>query len=242
MLFERYKFGEHCHAVKRYLLLGQGDFHAFLMDLVGPDLAEPAGAVSAYRLTGTLEAAIRSSNAQFDDADVLDRLRVRMMPHVGGDELGWDVFSLEYVFAPPLTTIFTENAMGKYLRVFNFLWRLKRVEHSLCATWETMKPNVTAALQRDGVAGAAGRALAGNSEDATPFAARCTTSSPTFSTTSCSRCSRVPGRCSRARWTRRAISTRSWRRTIGTSTPFSRRASSDPSRSSCRTPCRVCSR
>lgn len=161
VLFERYKFGEHCHAVKRYLLLGQGDFHAFLMDLVGPDLAEPAGAVSAYRLTGTLEAAIRSSNAQFDDADVLDRLRVRMMPHVGGDELGWDVFSLEYVFAPPLTTIFTENAMGKYLRVFNFLWRLKRVEHSLCATWETMKPNVTAALQRDGVAGAAGRALAG---------------------------------------------------------------------------------
>ena len=45
--------------------------------------------------------------------------------------------------------------MGKYLRVFNFLWRLKRVEHSLCATWQTMKPNVTAALQRDGVAAGA---------------------------------------------------------------------------------------
>ena len=100
VLFERYKFGEHRHAVKRYLLLGQGDFHAFLMDLVGP-VYRTRRAVSAYRLTGTLEAAIRSSNAQFDDADVLDRLRVRMMPHVGGDELGWGVFSLEYVFAPP---------------------------------------------------------------------------------------------------------------------------------------------
>ena len=66
VLFERYKFGEHCLAVKRYLLLGQGDFHHYLMDLIGPDLAEPASSVSAYKLTGTLEAAIRSSNAQFD--------------------------------------------------------------------------------------------------------------------------------------------------------------------------------
>ena len=86
VLFERYKFGEHCLAVKRYLLLGQGDFHHYLMDLIGPDLAEPASSVSAYKLTGTLEAAIRSSNAQFDSPDVLDRLRVRMMAHVGGDE------------------------------------------------------------------------------------------------------------------------------------------------------------
>ena len=131
------------------------------MDLVGPDLAEPASTVSAYKLTGTLESAIRASNAQFDSSDVLDRLRVRMMPHAGAEEKGWDVFSLEYVVDDPLSTVFTEQAMGKYLRVFNFLWRLKRVEHSLCATWQTMKPNVAASLQRDGVAGAAGMALAG---------------------------------------------------------------------------------
>ena len=55
---------------------------------------------------------------------------------------------MEYVVDDPLSTVFTEQAMGKYLRVFNFLWRLKRVEHSLCATWQTMKPNVAAALQR----------------------------------------------------------------------------------------------
>ena len=98
------------------------------MDLVGPDLAEPASTVSAYKLTGTLESAIRASNAQFDSSDVLDRLRVRMMPHAGAEEKGWDVFSLEYVVDDPLSTVFTEQAMGKYLRVFNFLWRLKRVE------------------------------------------------------------------------------------------------------------------
>lgn len=30
--------------------------------------------------------------------------------------------------------------MGRYLRVFNFLWRLKRVEHVLSAGWHLMKP------------------------------------------------------------------------------------------------------
>ena len=184
VLFDRYKFAEHCDAVKRYLLLGQGDFHHYLMDLVGPDLAEPASTVSAYKLTGTLESAIRASNAQFDAPDVLDRLRVRMMPHAGAEEKGWDVFSLEYVVDDPLSTVFTEQAMGKYLRVFNFLWRLKRVEHSLCATWQTMKPNVAAALQREGVAGPPARRSRESSGGVTRCAARCTTSSPTCSTTS----------------------------------------------------------
>jgi gamma-tubulin complex component 3 len=32
--------------------------------------------------------------------------------------------------------------MKKYLRVFNFLWRLKRVEHALSSIWQAMKPSV----------------------------------------------------------------------------------------------------
>ena len=39
--------------------------------------------------------------------------------------------------------------MNKYLRVFNFLWRLKRVEYSLCATWQMMKPSVTHLLSSE---------------------------------------------------------------------------------------------
>lgn len=110
------------------------------MDLVGPELALAANTLSSFKLSGTLESAVRASNAQYDDGDVLDRLRVRMMPHNDGDR-GWDVFSLEYNARDPLTTVFTEEVMGKYLKIFNFLWRLKRVEHALSATWQTMKPN-----------------------------------------------------------------------------------------------------
>lgn len=140
VMYNRYKFKEHCLAIKRYLLLGQGDFVQYLMDIVGPELSEPANTISSFQLAGLLETAVRASNAQYDDPDILDRLRVKMMPHGTGDR-GWDVFSLEYDARVPLDTVFTESVMAKYLRIFNFLWKLRRVEHALIGAWKTMKPN-----------------------------------------------------------------------------------------------------
>lgn len=70
-IFGRYRFREHCLAIKQYLLLGQGDFIQYLMDLIGPDLSQPAGLVSKFKLAGLLEAAVRASNAQYDDRCVL---------------------------------------------------------------------------------------------------------------------------------------------------------------------------
>lgn len=63
-----------------------------------------------------------------------------MMPHNTGDR-GWDVFSLEYDAGVPLNTVFTESVMAMYLKIFNFLWKLRRVEHALISVWKTMKPN-----------------------------------------------------------------------------------------------------
>ena len=136
----RYRFRDHCMAIKRYLLLGQGDFVQYLMDMVGPELSEPANTISSFQLSGLLESAIRGSNAQYDDRDILDRLKVKMMDHRDGDQ-GWDVFSLEYDASVPLDTVFTASVMKRYLRIFNFLLKLRRVEHALIAVWKTMKPN-----------------------------------------------------------------------------------------------------
>ncbi|XP_031497208.1 gamma-tubulin complex component 3 isoform X2 [Nymphaea colorata] len=142
VMYTRYKFKDHCLAIKRYLLLGQGDFVQYLMDTVGPELSEPANTISSFKLAGLLESAIRSSNAQYDDPNILERLRVKMMPHDSGDR-GWDVFSLDYDSRVPLNTIFTESVMERYLRIFNFLWKLRRVEHALIGAWKNMKPNCT---------------------------------------------------------------------------------------------------
>ncbi|XP_057509009.1 LOW QUALITY PROTEIN: gamma-tubulin complex component 3-like [Actinidia eriantha] len=140
VLYKQYKFKEHCLAIKRYLLLGQGDFVQYLMDTVGPELSEPANTISSFKLAGLLESAIRSSNAQYDDPNILDRLRVKMMAHNTGDR-GWDVFSLDYDARVPLNTVFTESVMAQYLKIFNFLWKLRRVEHALIGAWKQMKPN-----------------------------------------------------------------------------------------------------
>lgn len=40
-LFNRYALLQHCDALKRYMLLGQGDFIESLMDLIGTQLDKP---------------------------------------------------------------------------------------------------------------------------------------------------------------------------------------------------------
>ncbi|XP_076946952.1 gamma-tubulin complex component 3-like [Bidens hawaiensis] len=140
-IFTRYKFKDHCLAIKRYILLGQGDFVQYLMEIVGPVLSEPAKTISKIHLSGLLEKAILSSGAQYDDRDVLDRLKVKMMPHRGNDT-GWDVFRLDYAVQVPLNTVFTESTMSSYLKIFSFLWKIRRVEYSILGAWKTMKPNV----------------------------------------------------------------------------------------------------
>lgn len=47
--------------------------------IVRPELAKPAEMLFLHNLTGTLEAAIRATNAQFDHTDLLQRLDVRLL-------------------------------------------------------------------------------------------------------------------------------------------------------------------
>ncbi|KAK3095374.1 hypothetical protein FSP39_013926 [Pinctada imbricata] len=135
VLHSKYKFMEHLKAMRRYLLLGQGDFIRHLMDLLEDDLAKPAGNLYLHNLTGILETAIRATNAQFDDSDILKRLDVRLLEVSPGDA-GWDVFSLDYHVDGPIRTVFTPECMIMYLRVFNFLWRAKRMEYILAVIWK----------------------------------------------------------------------------------------------------------
>ncbi|KAL8252856.1 hypothetical protein R6Q59_036549 [Mikania micrantha] len=141
-IFNRYKFKDHCLAIKRFILLGQGDFVQYLMEIVGPILSEPANTISLIQLSGQLEKAILSSSAQYDDREVLDRLKVKILPH-GVKDRGWDVFFLDYDIKVPLNTVFTESVMGNYLKIFSFLWKIRRVEHYVLGVWKTMKPNLT---------------------------------------------------------------------------------------------------
>lgn len=99
------------------------------------NLNKPANTLFRHNLTGILETAVRSSNAQYDDPEILNRLDVRLL-EIQKDDLGWDVFTLDYHVDAPINTVFSPNVMLQYLQIFNFLWRLKRVEHTLSASWK----------------------------------------------------------------------------------------------------------
>lgn len=134
LYLSKFKFMEHLGAMRRYLLLGQGDFVKHLMDLLAGDLARPASGLYLHNLSSTLETAIRATNAQYDSADVLERLDVKLFEVSPGDN-GWDVFSLTYQVNGPICAVFNRNAMQKYLRIFNFLWRTKRMEFVLATMY-----------------------------------------------------------------------------------------------------------
>jgi len=120
----------HLSALKKYLLLGQGDFIAILLDSLASNLDGPANSQYRHHLTSALDHSIRNSNAQFESPDVTRRLDARMLELSHG-EIGWDVFTLEYRMDSPLDVVVGPWAQKQYLKIFNFLWRIKRVEFTL---------------------------------------------------------------------------------------------------------------
>jgi gamma-tubulin complex component 3 len=135
ILLHQYKLLDHCEAMKKFLMLGQGDFIEYLMDLLGEELCKPAKQIHRHNLVGVLETALRGSNAQHIPQHILERLDVRLLEPSAGDA-GWDTFSLDYKLTSPLDIVVTNASVQQYLRIFNFLWRLKRVDYTLSSTWQ----------------------------------------------------------------------------------------------------------
>jgi len=146
LMSTRFHLFDHLQALKNYILLGQGDFIALLMESLAANLDRPAGAQYRHTLTAQLEHAIRGSNAQYDSDEVLRRLDARMLQLSHGD-IGWDCFTLEYKIDAPVDVVVTEWGNRQYLKVFNFLWRIKRVEFALASTWRKCMTGSRGVLQ-----------------------------------------------------------------------------------------------
>ncbi|ORY57250.1 Spc97/Spc98 family protein [Pseudomassariella vexata] len=146
LMTAKFHLFEHLQALKSYILLGQGDFIALLMESLAANLDRPAGAQYRHTLTAQLEHAIRGSNAQYDSPEVLRRLDARMLQLSHGD-IGWDCFTLEYKIDAPVDVVVSDWGNRQYLKVFNFLWRIKRVEFALSSTWRKVTTGSRGVLQ-----------------------------------------------------------------------------------------------
>lgn len=56
----------------------QGDFISVLMSKLGPELDKPASKQLSHTLVAELEAAIRASNAQYENKDIRERLGIKV--------------------------------------------------------------------------------------------------------------------------------------------------------------------
>lgn len=75
ILDTRFDLKLHLDALKRFILLSQGDFVRHLMDSLGPSLSNPAAELHRHNLTSALESSIRMSSQK---GDVLARLDARI--------------------------------------------------------------------------------------------------------------------------------------------------------------------
>lgn len=146
LFIERFHLFKHMRALRDYLLLVRGDFADELMQALGPSLARPANSLYQHQLSAALETAIRASNAQHDDADVLQRLDARSLEFQAGDT-GWDTFALEYRVESPVSAVLDASAMAGYQILFNYLWKIRRTEVAVHVAWSTLLTTQNAAAR-----------------------------------------------------------------------------------------------
>ena len=121
IMYGKFQLMSHLAALRKYMLLGQGDIMRYLLDLLDTELCQPASQLYPHNPAGILETAIRGTNTQYEDQEILERLDVRLLEIQTGDT-GWDVFSLDYKVSGPIGVVFTPDIMTQYLMLFNTLW------------------------------------------------------------------------------------------------------------------------
>lgn len=79
-----------------------------------------------------------ASLSSYRNIDIPNTLDARMLSH-SESEIGWEVFTLVYKVEPPLDTVVGNGSDGMgmvgYQRLFNHLWKMKRVECELSEGW-----------------------------------------------------------------------------------------------------------
>jgi gamma-tubulin complex component 3 len=133
-----YRLMEHLFSMRKYLLLGQGDFITLLMENLKDELDRPAKDLYQHALFSIVASSIRATS-QIDESEVLKHLDVKLVHAIDGDK-GWDIFTLQYTVHGPLATILEPN-MGKYQELFKPLWKAKHVEFVLSNIWKEQMLN-----------------------------------------------------------------------------------------------------
>jgi len=146
IIHTKYHLMDILKALRDFLLMGKGDF---LQDVItsGSDLLnDPSNTLSGHQLTKLLQDAVLKTTVRHllnvsDEFNAVNNLDARLL-EIGHGNIGWDVFTLDYQLHPPISLILndeTNQHKRDYLKVFNYLWKFKRLEALFTEEWRKQK-------------------------------------------------------------------------------------------------------
>ncbi|GFN97087.1 gamma-tubulin complex component [Plakobranchus ocellatus] len=138
------RIDDHFVALRRYLLMADGDFSEILANILFEKLSTnplPQEIFNPVFLNGALTKAVRSSIYSDDKhmlnlSFALNSMPTVLMPNAPNS---LSCLELRYTVQWPLNVILTKNCMQKYCRIFGFLLQIKRVVWTLKDVWYRLK-------------------------------------------------------------------------------------------------------
>lgn len=136
VLLNKQYFKETIHMLRDVLLMGKDDLISSIIHNAKDMLNEDSSSLNSYVYTRILSDSIQQSSLKnyynrHDNNALINRLDSRVLD-LGQQLSGWDVFTLEYDIPPVLSIILNVNRQDgrkEYLRIFNFLWKFKRIDY-----------------------------------------------------------------------------------------------------------------
>ncbi|ODV97792.1 hypothetical protein PACTADRAFT_47643 [Pachysolen tannophilus NRRL Y-2460] len=139
------KFGllEILQNLNNFLLMSKGDFINSIIEKSSHVLNKPSNSLTSHQLTRILQDSIYDSTVKNFPKSTLNSLDARVL-EIGGNSStsSWDVFTLDYRINMPLSIILNNKdneSLKEYLRMFNFLFKLKRVQYLLHSNFNKKK-------------------------------------------------------------------------------------------------------
>lgn len=142
--------------MKYFFLHGKGDFIQHIFDNLKDELNKQKHEIYEHNLDGYITDGINKCFIDYQIERVESKARVEtyssnkftysyrenvvarlLAKKVDYGSEGWDVFNLQYSIEriEPIQTILSPEATRNYQKIFNFLWKVKRIEQSLKDIW-----------------------------------------------------------------------------------------------------------
>lgn len=132
VLQEKHSMFHHLENFKKFLLMNSNDFIESIIEKGIVLFNEPANSLTSNQLAKVLIESINTSSVKNYRSDYKNRLDARILDLSHGN-IGWEVFTLEYKISDsPIYHILNyNNGTLEYLKMFNFLWKLRHFSYLL---------------------------------------------------------------------------------------------------------------